>query len=368
MDISPLSPLAVELHQQAIVIDAHCDILMAVTDGITRLGTPAVIPDPNTWTPPIQPLQPAAEEGSPGIQHSRHTEVFGCAGQYSLPQWQRGGLTAQVCAIYLEDKHLDRALQRGLEMTWWLHKEVETNPGLELVSRAGQITALKAGNRTGAILALEGLEPLGPDLRFLDLYHQLGLRMACLTHNRRNLYADGPQPGFKTGGLTGLGRQAVRRMDELGIVVDLAHTNEPCYWEILEQTHNPVIISHMSPFLFARWRGLPWPAPHFDRVLNREALQAIARTGGVAGIIFFGHETLDHLIENIETLLDIVGADHIGLGSDFYGVESAPAGLDDIACLPRITEGLVRRGHSPETILKILGGNFVRVFEKVWKA
>ncbi|MBK8794046.1 MAG: membrane dipeptidase [Holophaga sp.] len=123
-----------------------------------------------------------------------------------------------------------------------------------------------------------------------------------LIHNRRNLYADGPQPGFKTGGLTGLGRQAVRRMDELGIVVDLAHTNEPCYWEILEQTHNPVIISHMSPNSFVRWRGLPYLRHFLTGCGPWEALEASRPTGGVAGIIFFwGHETPDHLIENIET-------------------------------------------------------------------
>lgn len=368
MDINNISPHAAELHRQAVVIDAHCDILMAIADGITRLGTPTPIPDPQTWVPPLRAQVQASASTATAITHSLHTEVFGCAGQYSLPQWVQGGVTAQVCAIYLEDKHLDHALQRGLEMTWWLHREVEDNPALELVTQTEQIVPLKAAGRTGTILALEGLEPLGPDLRFLDLYHKLGLRMACLTHNRRNLYADGPQPGVKTGGLTGLGRQAVHRMDELGIVVDLAHTNEPCYWEILAHTHNPVIISHMSPYLFARWRGQPWPAPRFDPALDREPLQAVARTGGVVGIIFFGHETLEHLVENIETLLEVVGPDHLGLGSDFYGVESAPAGLDDIAYLPLVTESLVQRGHSAETILKILGGNFLRVFQKVWKA
>lgn len=367
MGLNDRSVHAAELHKQAVVIDAHCDILMEITDGITRLGTPPEIPDQQTWVPPVRAQSLDIETLPSAIQSSPYTEYFGCAGQYSLQKWVQGGMTAQVCAIYLEDKHLDRALQRGLEMTWWLHREVDENHALTLVTQSEQIANLKSSNEIGVILSLEGLEPLGPDLRFLDLYYKLGLRMACLTHNRRNLFADGPQVGVQTGGLTELGRQALHRMDELGIVVDLAHTNEPSYWEILEHTHNPVIISHMSPYLFARWRGQPWPIQHFNPALDKEPLQAIARREGVVGIIFFGHETIEHLVENIETLLDLIGPDHIGLGSDFYGSENAPAGLGDIASLPRITEQLVKRGHSDETILQILGGNFLRVFQKVWR-
>jgi membrane dipeptidase len=361
-----LSSRAADLHSQAIVIDAHCDILMPVADGITRLGAPSAIPSPANWVPPVR-VQ-AIDESVPNVHHQLHTEVFGCAGFYSLPQWQQGGVTAQVCAIYLEDKHLDRALQRGLEMTWWLHQEVAENPGLALVTEAEQIVQAKQVGQVGTILALEGLEPLGPDLRFLDLYYKLGLRMACLTHNRRNLYGDGPVPGVRTGGLSELGRQAVRRIEALGIVVDLAHTNEPCFWEILELAQGPVIVSHLSPYLFARWRGEPWDVKPFNRELDREPLERIAKTNGVLGMIFYGQESLHQLVENIEILLDLVGPDHVGLGSDFYGLENTPKGLEDISQLPRLTETLIQRGHSDETILKILGGNFLRLFGEVWKA
>jgi len=367
MGMSKITQHAAELHRQAVVIDTHSDILMAVADGLTRLGTPTLLPEPSSWSkPPRAITTPLGETAQP--EFSPFTDFYGCAGQYSLPQWVQGGVTAQVCAIYLEDKQLDRALQRGLEMTWWLHHEVEENPALELITRAEQVASLKASCHTGVILALEGMEPLGPELRFLDLYYKLGLRIACLTHNRRNPYADGPQPGVTTGGLTVLGRQAVCRMDELGIVVDLAHTNQACFWEILEYTRKPVIVSHLSPFLFARWRGEPWPVTRFDPALDRQPLEAIANCGGVVGLIFFGHESLDHLVENFETLLELVGSDHIGLGSDFYGLESAPVGLKDISRLPRLTERLVQRGHSDETILKILGGNFLRLFKEVWRS
>ena len=120
---------------------------------------------------------------------------------------------------------------------------------------------------------LEGFEPLGPELPFLDLYHKLGLRIASLTHTRRNLYADGAPLGSvsgarRGGGLTALGRHAVRPMNELGIV------------------------------------SLP---------RDRECLEAIAPNGGVLGMIFFQKETLDDVIADMETALEAMGPDHVGL-------------------------------------------------------
>jgi membrane dipeptidase len=266
----------------------------------------------------------------------------------------------------MEDRHLDRALQRGLEMTWWLHHEIESNPGFELVTSAGQIRRIQAEGKTGAILALEGFEAVGSDLRFLDLYYRLGLRMASLTHNRRNLYADGPQEGVKTGGLTVLGRQAVQRMNELGILVDLVHTNEACFWEALELSQAPVVVSHLHPYAFQRWRGEE-PQPHYNRLLDRPALEALARTGSVVGAIFFGHSTIAAVADNIITLLELAGEDHVGLGSDLYGLDHAPRGLETIDRLPVLTEELVKRNLSDEVVLKILGGNMLRLFEQVWK-
>ena len=244
MGMSKITQHATELHRQAVVIDTHSDILMAIADGLTRLGTPILLPGPSNWSPPPRAANnPLGETNQPVF--NSFTDFYGCAGQYSLPQWVQGGVTAQVCAIYLEDKQLDRALQRGLEMTWWLHQEVEENPALELVNRAEQLTSLKAAGRTGVILALEGLEPLGPELHFLDLYYKLGLRIACLTHNRRNPYADGPQPGVTTGGLTVLGRRAVRRMALANPLLD--------FDQILFVKQAPSMFPHMSDQFYGWW-------------------------------------------------------------------------------------------------------------------
>lgn len=96
-------------------------------------------------------------------------------------------------------------------------------------------------------------------------------------------------------------------------------------------------------------------------------MEAIARNGGVVGVIFYAQDDLDEVVANIEYLIDIIGPDHVGLGSDLYGMEKAPKGLEDMSKIPAITKRLVQQGHTGEVILKVLGGNYMRVFEQVWK-
>jgi membrane dipeptidase len=354
---------ASELHRKAIVIDGHSDILMGVADGIVRLGEDFQLPDPMTWKAPIR-SESIMQEFNPLLPHALY---FGSAGLYSVPQLMRGGVTVLACAIYIEDRQLDLALQRGLQMTRCLHYEVDTNPNFKFVKNVDDILVIKREGKCGAILSFEGFEPLGADLGMLDLYYQLGLRMASLTHNRRNYYADGVQPGIQTGGLTTLGKQAIRRMNELGIVIDLVHLNEIGFWEVLELAQAPVVVSHTSPYSFARPGNETPPRPGFDLPHDRAKLEALARNGGVLGVIFFGQENLEKIVDDIELLMDVVGPDHIGLGSDLFGQQFSPVGLEDISKTPAITRELVKRGYSDEVILKILGGNFLRVYTQVWK-
>jgi membrane dipeptidase len=357
---------AAELHWGAVVIDGHSDILMPIADGKIRLADSVQVPDPDEWEPPL---------GIMGTAHgvvtgfSPHTYYFGPIGQYSIPQFLTGGLTVQVCAIYIEDRGLERALQRGLEMAWWLHREAEENSDLELVTTVADIHRLKKEGKCGAVLALEGYEPLGFDLRFLDLFFKLGLRMASLTHSRRNVFADGTQDSVQTGGLTEMGKQAVNRMNELGIVIDLGHLNQKGFWEVLEVSQDPVVISHRSPRKFFPMQPEDSPLhPALDVTRGRERLEALAQNGGVLGVIFYGQDSLEDIIADIEYAIDLVGPDHIGLGSDLYGLDTSPPGLEDISKIPALTEALMRRGHSDEVILKFLGGNYLRVFEQVWRS
>ena len=357
---------AAKLHQRAIVIDGHSDILMPIADGKIRLGERATVPDPATWEPPL-----GITGNAQGVvtEFSPHTYYFGPIGQYSIPQFLSGGLTVQVCAIYIEDCDLERALQRGLEMTWWLHQEAAENDDFELVTAVADVHRLKREGRCGGVLALEGLEPLGFDLRFLDLFYKLGLRMASLTHSRRNFFGDGTQAHVQTGGLTELGKQAIKRMNELGIVIDLGHLNQVGFWEVLEISQSPVVISHRGPRKFYPLRPEDSALhPALDISRGHERLDALARNGGVLGVIFYGQNSFDDVVADVEYVMELIGPDHVGLGSDLYGLDTSPPGLDDISKIPALTEALVRRGHSDEAILKFLGGNYMRVFEQVWRS
>ena len=357
------------LHQQAIVIDGHSDILIPIAEGKMHLGDRVVVPESDTWEPP------------PGLKHplqvqfgaGPHTVYFGPMGQYDLPRFLDGGITAQVCAIYLDDAKLGWPLRRGLEMVWHLRNAVETCEQLELVTTAADLRRVKQEGKCGLILSFEGCEALGAEPRFLDLYYGLGLRIASLTHVRRNLFADGCQAADQQGGLTEAGKQLVRRMNELGIIIDLVHIGEAGYWEILDLTTAPVILSHSTPTMFPNTDpatntllGGRLPRPRLELPRDRRMLEALAENGGVLGIIWALQASLDDVVRDIETALDVMGPDHVGLGSDLYGLELAPHGLEDISKTPALTRRLLERGHSDEVVLKILGANYLGVFEQVW--
>ena len=360
---------AEELHRRAIVIDGHSDILMPITDGKMRLADRVDIPDAATWVPPSGMVSGLSED----FNFPAHALFFGPMGQFDVPRFLEGGITTQVCTIYIEDGQLDWAMKRGLQMALQLHRAAEEDDRVIFVTSVEDIHRAKAEGKVGVALSLEGCEPLGSEVDFLDIYHKLGLRMASLTHCRRNLFADGPQGAdTTTGGLTDRGRAAVKRMNELGIVVDLVHINPVGFFEILELTTQPVVLSHTSHTNFAavdpgRVSPLGCPRPELVLPRDREMLEAIADNGGVIGIIWLCKEDVDDVVTDIETAIEVMGPDHVGLGCDLYGAELAPRGLEDISKAPAITRALVDRGHSDEVILKILGGNYLRVFEQVWK-
>ncbi len=356
------------LHHRAIVVDGHSDILIPVTEGKMSLGERVEVPGLDWQGPPGLERHPIVKFGM-----GPHTAWFGCMGQYDLPRWKEGGVTAQLCAVYLDDDWLRDPFRRGMEMVWNFHDQITRHDDLMLATTVRDIRRAKEDGKVALVLTFEGCDALGTDPRFLDLYHALGLRSASLTHTRRNLFADGCWAADRQGGLTPLGRQVVERLDRLRIVIDLVHIGEVGFWEILELAERPVILSHTTPTMFPDTApdaqdlvGGKLPRPRLELPRDRKTLEAIAGNGGVVGLIHVAHRDLDSVVRDIETALDVMGPDHVGLGSDHYGLELAPAGLEDISEVPRLTEALAARGHSDEVILKFLGGNYLRVFEAVW--
>lgn len=349
------------LHQRAIVIDGHSDILNLVADGRARLRDHPEVPPPERWP---ADLFARADSLTTPYQLSPYTSWYQCLGQYDIPSFRAGGLTAQIAAIYVADEHRAQALERALLMVAALHREIDENPdALLLATSAADIRRAKAEGKTALLLSFEGGEPLGQSIELLDVFYRLGLRMISLTHSRRNALADGTQLGVATGGLTSLGRALIERMGQLGIVVDLAHLADTGIWEILQQARGPVVLTHTNIRAgVAGYRaGLLDTHPQH----GTSKLRAIAATGGVVGVIFWGQADIDAVADEIEAAIEHAGDDAVALGSDLYGLEQAPRGLEDIGRLPALTEALLRRGHTESTILKLLGGNMLRVLAHV---
>jgi len=351
---------ALDLHRRAIVIDGHSDILSALADGRMRLKDRVAVEPPDAWhgapyvrvPPPTTPYDP-----------SPYSVWFECIGQYDIPRFREGGVTAQVMAIFMGEEHLHRPLARALDMVAAFHRELDANPDtLLLATTAADIRRAKAEDKTALLLSFEGAEPLEQDLNLLEIFYRLGLRMISLTHSRRNALADGTQLGVRTGSLTHLGRAVIQRMNELGMVIDLAHLADEGVWEVLERSTAPVIYSHTT---VANTPGYKTGLLDVDPQRGTTKLRALAANGGVAGAIFVAQPDAAAIVDDIERMVQHVGDDHVSLGSDFVSLAHAPAGLEDISRLPVLTEELLRRRYGEETILKILGGNLLRVFEQV---
>jgi membrane dipeptidase len=334
-----------------------------LADGRMHLKDRVVVEPPQTWQGAQYVKMPA--QTTP-YDPSAYSVWFECIGQYDIPRFHEGGVTAQVMAIFTSEEHLSRPLARALDMVAAFHREIEANPDtLLLATSTADIQRAKAEDKIALLLSFEGAEPLERNLNLLDIFYRLGLRMISLTHSRRNSWADGTQMYIQTGGLTHLGRDLIKRMNELGMVIDLAHLSDAGVWEILELSQDPVILSHTNVR-----SGIPGYRAGLTEVDPRAGttkLKALADKGGVACVIFVAQPDIKAIVDDIEAVIQQVGDDFVGLGSDFVSLAHVPAGLEDISRLPVITEEFVKRGYDDETILKVLGGNLMRIFHQVLK-
>ncbi len=317
------------LHRQSILIDAHCDTLLAILDGERSLLT-------------------RSEKG-----------------HLDLPRLQEVGMTAQVFALFVPDAYAVHApTAHALRMVYHLYAAIEqANGPLILARTAADIDAAHANGQVAAILGMEGAEPLDGSLELFHIFHRLGLRVLGLTWNRRNAAADGLNCMRSGGGLTPFGESLVRACNEAGVVLDIAHLAPAGVRDVLEVSVQPIIASH------ANARAL---CDH-PRNLTDEQISAIAAGGGVIGATFVpdfitrdrGQATLERFLDHVDYLLAVAGPDHVALGSDFDGMEASPE-IASVVDLPKVTTGLLARGHSIEVVQKILGGNWLRVFRQVW--
>jgi membrane dipeptidase len=185
--------------------------------------------------------------------------------------------------------------------------------------------------------------------------------MVGLVHSLRNLLADGVADNRTNGGLSRLGVDVVEELNKLGIIVDVSHLSDAGFWDVLEISKDPIVASHSNSRAVC----------DHSRNLSDDMIKALAERGGVMGMNFapdFVHKTkpsVETLVDHIDHIVDLVGPEHVGLGSDFDGIPRTPAGLEDASKMPAITEELVKREYSEDYIRLILGGNHLRLIERV---
>jgi len=325
-------------------------------------------------------------------------------GQLDLVRGMEGGLGVWVVVCWVDPElHLARSFERAREMLLAAHALAERRPDrFRLVGNRCELDAARAAGCVAGIPGIEGGHAIEEDLDKLRWFFEHGLRVMTLVWNNHLSWVRSCQPGAGPdvpAGLSRFGREVVRTMNEFGMVVDLSHAGERAFREALEETTKPVIASHS---------GCKALHDH-PRNLTDEQLRALRDNGGVVGIVFhpgflcagaraeearvrrlpaygdlaeldparlflarqrvMGREAAPmpatRLVEHVVHAVEIAGVDHVGLGSDYDGIERGPEGLEDASCYGVLAQLLVDRGLSLAEVEQVLGGNMERVFGEV---
>ncbi|HUZ53860.1 MAG TPA: dipeptidase [Streptosporangiaceae bacterium] len=293
-----------------------------------------------------------------------------------LPDLRAGEVSAVLATVAsIEDsRHAFGVLAE------WLAMERQAALPFRIARSAADVDAAAERRELAIVLHFQGGDPIETDINLLDAYHALGLRVMQPTYNARNRLGDGCLERANSG-LSKLGRAAIARMNELGIVVDVAHVGLRTSLEVIEVSSAPVIVSH----------GNACGVYESRRNLTDEQISAVAASGGVIGVCAFPGfvsaeaPDLEKLLDHLDYLVALAGDEHVGLGLDFstetaedydyFGYEEDtyprppwiyPPGIAGFADIRNIGDRLLARGYSAGQVERIAHGNFLRVFREVW--
>jgi membrane dipeptidase len=329
-------------------------------------------------------------------------------GHLDIPRMREGGVDAQFFSIWI-DPYLypgQPGLDRALKEIELVKAQVARYPDqIELATSPEDIKRIVGQGKIAALMGLEGGHSIAGNIERLYKYFELGVRYMTLTWSNSNEIGGSSGDDGRDRGLTEFGRQVVREMNWLGMLVDISHVSDRAFYDTLAVATKPVIASHSSARAFSA----------HPRNMSDDMLKAVAKNGGVVCVNFYPpfldeqfrqasrqideemKPTIDELkrryandparltaertklmtearkripplplsriADHIDHIVKVAGVDHVGLGSDFDGVDALPQGMEDCSKLPKLTEALKRRGYSDEDIIKISGGNVLRVFE-----
>ena len=326
-------------------------------------------------------------------------------GHVDLPRLREGGMKAPFfalwCPVYYKGAE---AVRRTLDLRDAMQSVFDAHPDqIELATGAGDIERIVKSKKIAAFLSIEGGHQIDDDLRVLRMYYRMGIRAMTLTHFKNNNWADSSTDKPEHNGLTPFGKEVVREMNRLGMLVDVSHVSDKTFYDAIAVSVKPVIVSHSSS------RALS----NIPRNVTDDMLRALAKNGGVIGVNFgegfisqkdvaalqsaianyseapptmagtalddyaakeyradlaamkTGLATLPEVADHIDHIVKVAGMDHVGIGSDFDGITSPPQGLEDISKMPALVAVLLKRGYAEGDIKKILGGNYLRVIREV---
>jgi membrane dipeptidase len=372
---SGVSPQAAQVHSRAIVLDTHADT------------TQRMIFDPRF---------------NIGERHSD--------GQIDIPRMRDGGMDALFFSIWVPSEVTGPiAVKRAFDQIDAVREAVRTHPNdLVLATTVADVRKAAADHKIAALMGMEGGHMIDDDMRLLRDFAALGVRYMTLTHFKNNNWADSSTDKPAHNGLTAFGKDVVREMNRLGVMIDISHVADKTFYDVIALTKVPVIASHSSSRVIA----------NHPRNMTDDMMRALAKNGGVIMINYHagflseefrvasekrsgnivtqlaemskkcgGNEActtmednrLDNeammngqlpkvswekIIEHIDHAVKVAGADHVGLGSDFDGA-TMPIGMEDVTKLPKITDALLKKGYSEADVEKILGSNLLRVMEAV---
>jgi len=337
----------------------------------------------------------------------RHTD-----GHIDIPRMREGGMNAIFFSIWIDGKIMGPpAVEKALDQIDAVHENVRKNSrDMVFCTTAAEVREAHKQGKIAALIGVEGGHMIGNDIRVLRMFGDLGVRYMTLSHFYNTEWSDSSTDKPAHNGLTDFGKDVVREMNRQGIMVDISHVSDKTFYDALEISKAPLIASHSS------CRALC----NHVRDMSDDMIKALAAKGGViqinyersfidqaykdasdklsGGVVALlekitkdcnNDETCvnqkqkelqaqmeasgalprvswERIIDHIDHAVKLVGADHVGLGSDFDGA-TMPDGMEDCSKLPKITEALLRKGYKDEDIRKILGGNTLRVMEQVEK-
>lgn len=297
---------------------------------------------------------------------SYHWADFHTYNHTDIPRMITGGVDLEMFVVWVSPySHGNDSYQHALDMIKIFDDEIAMNTQTIGQARTKkEALALQDSGKIAAVLCVEGGHAIENDIDKLKSLYQAGMRYLTITWNNSTDWAVSAQDSrSETVGLSTFGERVIRTLDTLGVIIDVSHTGVKTIEDILEITENPIIASHS---------GVRAIRDHY-RNLYDDQIVAIAETGGVIGVVFYppflsysGSADIDDVADHIDYIVNLVGIDYVGIGSDFDGIgTNTVKGLDDVTKFPDLTLELLRRGYSRADIDKILGENFLRVFEQV---